>query len=205
MRDLDRALAEIGNIRAQLAAGTMFRGFGPVVIAVSGVLALMMAIAQTLWPERLANDPTIFLGLWVATAVFSAALIGVEMLARSKRLHGGMADAMIFTAIEQFLPAGAAGAAIGLVVYRYAQDAVWLLPGLWQVLVALGVFASMRTMPRSMGLVAGWYFVAGIAVLIISSDGQDLSPWAMGVPFAVGQLLMAAVLRFANGGDDADQ
>ncbi len=204
MRDVDRALADIANIRNQLAAGTMFRGFGPAVMAVTGVLAIFMAGAQSIWPEALAADTLILLAGWVVTAVVSAGLIGAEMLARSRRHHGGLADAMIWNAIQQFLPAGFAGGAIGLVLVRFAPDSLWLLPGLWQVLVALGIFASVRSLPPLIALVGAWYFVAGVAVLIVASLGQSLSPWMMGLPFAIGQFLMAAVLYFASGEHHAE-
>ncbi|MBE9557037.1 MAG: hypothetical protein IMF08_09295 [Proteobacteria bacterium] len=204
MRDVDRALADIANIRNQLAAGTMFRGFGPAVMAVTGVLAIFMAGAQSIWPEALAADTLILLAGWVVTAVVSVGLIGAEMLARSRRHHGGLADAMIWNAIQQFLPAGFAGGAIGLVLVRFAPDSLWLLPGLWQVLVALGIFASVRSLPPLIALVGAWYFVAGVAVLIVASLGQSLSPWMMGLPFAIGQFLMAAVLYFASGEHHAE-
>lgn len=199
MRDLDRALADIANIRSHLAAGTMFRGFGAAVMAFTGLLAVATAGAQTIWPEALASDALTMLVGWVATAFVSAVLIVAEMLARSRRHHGGLADAMIWNAIQQFLPAGFAGAAVGLVLARFAPDSLWLLPGLWQVLVALGIFASLRTMPPLIALVGAWYFVAGIAVMIMASSADNLSPWLMGLPFTVGQILMAAVLHFASG------
>src|SRR5262249_13171934 len=127
MRDLHRALADIGNIRLQLAAGTMFRGFGPWVIALSGLLALLTAALQALWSPA---DAFAFLGTWVAVAVVAAALIGVEMLARTRRHHGGLADAALFNAVEHFVPFGAAGAVIALILLRFAPETVWMLPGL---------------------------------------------------------------------------
>lgn len=203
MRNIDRALADISDIRSQLASGTLFRGFGPAVMAVTGVLALITAGAQTIWAAELARDPRIFLLCWGAAAVISAGLVGAEMLARSRRHHAGLADAMVMNAIEQFLPAGFAGGAIACVLLVFAPGSLWLLPGLWQILVALGIFASVRSLPRAISLVGAWYFVAGICVLIIASMNQDLSPWMMGLPFAIGQFLMAAVLRLASGEHDA--
>ncbi|MBB4303996.1 hypothetical protein GGD81_003051 [Rhodobium orientis] len=202
MGEFDKALTDIANIRSQLAAGTLFRGFGPAVIAVTGGLALVAAVAQSAWPAVLADGPVRFVLCWIAVAVVAVALVGVEMLARSRRLHGGMADAMILAAVEQFLPAGVAGAAVTAAVLKYAADAVWILPGLWQILVALGLFASLRSLPRSIGLAGAWYLLAGIAVFILASGSRELSPWMMGVPFALGQGLMAVLLRTANGGDD---
>jgi len=204
MHDLHKALADIGSIRQQLAAGTMFRGFGPAVIAVTAVLALATAAAQSVLLHDPAREPVVFLAGWASTAVFSAVLIGAEMIVRTRRHHSGLADAMIVNAIEQFLPAGAAGAAIALVLLQFAPEALWMLPGLWQVLVSLGLFAAMRSLPRAVAWAAAWYFAAGIGVLMLSSQTQALSPWAMGVPFAVGQFLLAAILHFAFGGSDGE-
>jgi hypothetical protein len=41
-------------------------------------------------------------------------------------------------------------------------------------------------------------------VLMVSSATRSLSPWAMGVTFGVGQIVMAANLHFALGEDDAE-
>lgn len=198
MRDVDRALADITSIRSQLAAGTMFRGYGPAVMAITGILAIATAGAQTIWPAQLAGDPVTLLACWIAAALVSAGLVGSEMLARSRRHHGGLADAMILSAMEKFMPAGLAGFAIGYVLFEFAPEAMWILPGLWQILVGLGIFASVRSLPRSIALVGAWYFLAGIAVLIVASSSREITPWMMGLPFAVGQFLMAAVLHLAS-------
>ena len=79
-----------------------------------------------------------------------------------------------------------------------------MLPGLWQLLVSLGVFASARSLPRTVALAGAWYFVAGFATLLLASSTHALSPWTMGLPFAVGQLFMAAILYFASGETDAE-
>ena len=202
MHDLKKALTDIGDIRLHMAAGTLFRGFGPAVVAASGLLAVVTAGAQTVWADALAPGPVIFLGVWVVTAILSGLLIGFEMLARTRRHHGGLADDMIINAIERFLPAAAAGCAIGVVILRFAPQTAWMLPGLWEILVSVGLFASVGFLPRPVVVAGAWYFLAGMTVLILSSRTETLSPWAMGVPFAVGQLLLAAILQTAFGGDD---
>ena len=204
MREIHRALADITRIRSHLAAGTMFLGFGPIVIAVTGCLAIVTAGVQSIWPNELAREPLTFIMCWVVAACISAGLIGGEMLARSRRHHAGLADAMILNAIGQFLPAGFAGGAIASVFLRFAPEALWILPGLWQVLVALGIFASLRSLPRAVTLVGVWYFIAGLGVLVYASSSQSLSPWTMGLPFVIGQFLMAAVLHLASGEHHAE-
>ena len=53
-----------------------------------------------------------------------------------------------------------------------------------------------------MALGGAWYFVAGASVLMLAGQTRMLSPWAMGVPFGVGQFLLAAIFHIACGGDD---
>jgi hypothetical protein len=204
MSDLDKALADILTIRSQIAAGTAFRGYGPAAVAITGGLALATTVIQALWLDDPTGHPLTFLLSWAATAALSAALIWIEMQARSRRHHSGLADAMIHQAVEQFLPAGVAGALLAVVLWKFAPEALWLLPGLWQLLVSLGVFASVRSLPRSVALAGAWYFVAGFAVLVLASTTHALSPWTMGLPFAIGQALMAGLLHFASGDADAE-
>jgi hypothetical protein len=201
MRDLDKALADILVIRSQIAAQTAFRGYGPSAIAATGVIALATATAQALWLDASAQ-PLIFIAGWVGTAFIAVAIIGAEMLGRSRRHHSGLADAMIYNAVEQFLPSAVAGAALTLVLIRFVPEALWMLPGLWQVLVSLGIFALARSMPRGVILAGAWYFVAGFATLAAASQTHTLSPWLMGLPFVIGQFLLAAILHIAFGAAD---
>src|SRR6516162_3435663 len=99
MRDLDKALADILVIRSQIAAGTAFRGYGPAAIAATGCLAFLTAVAQFLWLDDPTKNHLIFFAGWGVTAVISAGLVWTEMLARSRRHHSGLADAMIHQAV----------------------------------------------------------------------------------------------------------
>ena len=108
---------------------------------------------------RPASRSTFFAG-WAAAALLSAALIWIEMRARSRRHHSGLADAMIQQAVEQFLPAGVAGVLLAIMLWKFAPETLWMLPGLWQVLVSLGVFASVRSLPRTIALAGAWYFLS---------------------------------------------
>src|SRR6266446_6102203 len=110
MRDLDKALADIFVIRSQIAAGTAFRGYGPATVAATGGLALATALIQFWWLDDPTSHPLTFFSGWTATAFVSGAIIWIEMQARSRRHHSGLADAMIHQAIEQFLPAAVAAA-----------------------------------------------------------------------------------------------
>lgn len=201
MHDLDKALADIVAIRSQIARETAFRGLGSATLAATGLLALVTACGQALWLADPSGRPLLFFGLWIATALAAIGLIGVETMRRSRRLHSGLADAMVWNAIEGFLPAAGAGACLALVLARFAPDQIWMLPGLWQVLVGLGLFASARILPRAVQGAGAWYLFAGLVGLAIASESHALSPWLMGLPFAVGQGWLALIMHGTGGGD----
>lgn len=196
MRDLHRALAEIELIRDQVARGTQFRGYGPATLAGTGVLAIMAAVTQAALVNDPSRHPAAYLKLWVATAALSLALISVEAISRARRAHPMLALPMLRSAGEEFLPAIVAGLLLTVVIARDSAQNVWMLPGLWQVLFSLGVFSSCRLLPRPMFAVGLWYLTCGLVLLARGAGDQALSPWAMGIPFGVGQILVAAVLRF---------
>ena len=195
MHDLDKALAEINAIRSQMARDTQFRGYGAATFAATGVLAVVAAAGQALWLPQPAGAHLAYLTLWVAVAAASIAMIGLEMVLRTRRIHSGLADEMIHAAIERFLPAAVSGALLTLVMVRAAPGSLWLLPGLWQIIFGLGVFASCQFLPRALVWVGVWYVGAGLGGIAFGGAAQTFAPWVMGVPFAVGQLAVAAVLH----------
>jgi hypothetical protein len=204
LSDLRQALAEINAIRTQVARDTQFRGYGPLSIACSGVLALGVAALQSrLFPAGV--DFPAFLSVWVATAAATVLITAIETILRSRRVHSGLANQMLYAAVEQFLPAVIIGILLTAVMMRVAPHDDWMLPGLWQLMFSLGIFASCRFLPRQMIAVAIWYLVCGLAALVFASEARAVSPWIMGIPFGLGQLGVAGVLRFCfdGCGDDA--
>ena len=202
MRDLSKALLDIAAMRKQMARSSQFHGYGPTTLAITGLLAVIAAVAQSWYVPDPAGDITAYLALWIATAALSMLLIGIEVVARSRRIHSGLADEMIWLAVEQHLPAIVAGALLTCVVMRYAPDSLWLLPGLWQILLSLGAFAASRSVPRLMIAVGVWYMLTGLACIALAGGVNSFSPLAMGVPFGLGQLLAAALLQCAGGSDE---
>jgi len=196
MDDLNRALGDISSIRRQMARTTEFRGYGPATLAATGGIALAAALAQQLWLHNPAAHVLLYFGLWATTAALSAGLIGSQMIARTQRVHSGIADEMIRMAVEQFLPAAGAGALATVVLIDRLPGVAWILPGLWQVIFSIGVFSSCRFLPRLMLLAGAWYLAIGLAVLSLA-DNRALAPWTMGLAFGAGQLLVAAILAIS--------
>jgi hypothetical protein len=196
MTELRQALDDINAIRSQVARGTQFRGYGPLSIASSGILALAVAAAQARWAQSSEHDLPQFLLIWISTAAVAVVLSALETVFRVRRVHSGLALPMIQAAAEQFLPCIVVGLLVTVVLARVAPQDSWLLPGLWAVIFSLGVFAACRFLPRQMFAVGAWYLAAGLGSLLIAAGHHVLLPWAMGISFGVGQLLVAAVLYF---------
>ena len=195
MSELRQALAEINAIRTQVARDTQFRGYGPASVAASEVLALVVAGLQSHWLIESQDFSAYFVG-WIVTAAVAVTLTAGETLSRSRRVHGRFAMEMIHAAVEQFLPALVVGVLLTGVLMRAAPREIWMLPGLWELIFSLGVFASCRFLPRQTFVVGVWYLAAGLTCLLVQNGSRTFLPWTMGIPFGVGQLLVAAILRY---------
>lgn len=192
MTDLNQALLEIRSIRRQVAQTTEFRGYGPSTLFATALVAVLAGAIQGHWLPEPAMHPVQYVALWLSTGIVCAALIATQMLVRANRLHSSMADEMVFMAIGQFLPAGVAGAILPFVLLRVTPSVFWILPGLWQIIFSLGVFASCRCLPRPMLLVGAWFLVIGMVCLAIG-DTRSLAPATMSVAYGIGMALVAAI------------
>lgn len=202
MNEVDRALAQIADIRAQLAASTRFKGIAPGANVLTSALSLAVATAQSIWPESLARDALQYVAVWAAVIVVSTLIVTGEAISRSRRLHGRMADAMLGAALRQILPFAEAGVIITGVICRFAPLSAWMLPGLWQILIALVGFSALTSLPRRIVWAAQWYLICGAVVLCLAGWRGSLSPWMMGVPFVVGQAGVALILHASAGARD---
>lgn len=196
MTDLYKALAEIDAIRGQVARGTEFRGYGPATVAMTGLMAFGAATVQSHVLHSPRHDLSTYLAIWILTAVLALTITSLETITRARRVHSGLARQMIHSAVEHFLPAILSGFLLTVVLVRSAPQSAWMLPGLWQLIFSLGVFSSCRFLPRQTFAVGVWYLAAGLVYLSLGQGEWSLSPWSMGIPFGVGQILVAAVLQF---------
>jgi hypothetical protein len=192
--ELREALTQITEIRLQLARTEVFRGYRAMPVAFSGVVALVAGLIQAATIADPITGLSAYLALWVGAAVVSAAAAGLEMMARARNATSPMTRELTWLALEQFCPSIVAGALLTIVLVRSVPESVWMLPGLWQIIYSLGIFASCRLLPRSTFWVAAFYLVSGLTVLALARGDAAMSPWAMALPFGAGQMLAATVL-----------
>jgi len=170
MTEIDSALDDIARIREQLAASSRFQGLAPSVVAITGVLALGLAA----WQASVNDDDLV---IWILLAAICAMLIGTEAVVRARTLHRAMADRMLSTTLNRFMPVAMAGAIVGIVVLFRAPEHSRLLPGIWQLLMGVGIFAVMSNLPRSMVYPAVFYFISGTASLSLCAGNHPAALW----------------------------
>lgn len=190
------ALDQISDIRSQLAQTLTFRGYRSLTTAFTGFVAIVAATAQSMWIGNGANHLHGYLRIWFAAATVSLAVVGIEIIWRCVRSGHSLQRELSLAAVEQFTPTLVSGALLTYALIHTAGENAWLLPGLWMILFALGVFASRRLLPRSVFAVGAYYLLAGLGVLLMDR-GAQLAPWVMGSVFGVGQLFAAIVLYFS--------
>jgi len=192
--ELRDALAQISEIRQQVARGETFRGYRALPLAFSGALALVGGVIQSTCIVEPTRDLRAYFTLWIGLALFSLLATGWELAARWRRCCSLLEREKIVLAVTQFLPCLVAGTLLWIVLARFAPESVWMLPGLWCILFGLGIFASWRFLPPAILWSGVFYLVAGFLCLAWAQREAALSPWAMALPFGVGQLLTAAIL-----------
>lgn len=192
--ELREALSQIAEILRRVAAAERFRGYRAVPVGTTGTLAILAAVLQPAVVPEPAADLAGYLTLWLTTAAVAAAAAGSGLIVRMRNATDPIGQQLTRLAVGQFAPCLAAGALVTLALARHAPQVGWLLPGLWQVLFSLGIFASCRLLPPAIAGVGVFYLLAGAFNLAFAGGPAAFSPWAMGLPFGAGQLATAAIL-----------
>lgn len=186
------ALGQIAEIHDYLARTEEYRGLHPVAVAATGLAGLVAAAIQPWFVA--ADDPTAFVHYWLVVAAVGGG-IGLSPVADAYfRREDEFARRRTRRVVGQFLPCVAAGLCVTAGVGRGGAQAVGLLPGVWAVLFALGVFAARPYLPRATGWVGLFYFVAGAVMLAALPLDLTRAGRAVGFVFFAGQLATAGVL-----------
>jgi len=194
--ELQEALAQVSEIRLQIARSESFRGYRSVTAAFSALTAVLAAALQSMVVPVPESDPQSYLLLWITAAIVCSGATAIEMTVRCRRSASPTDSRTTWMAVEQFLPCLIAGGLVTFVVSLRALECLWMLPGLWGVLFSLGIFASRRLLPRALIWPAFYYLAGGVLTLALAQGAWAFSPWAMGLTFGGGQALTAVVLYF---------
>jgi len=190
--EVSDALEQIEAIHGHLAKSEVYRGWRPLPVAASGAIGAAAGAYQSMWARPL--DPVAFTRFWLGVAVL-ALLVGCAEIAWHYARHSSTSERRRSRlVVGQFVPALGAGACLTVAIAPFAPSFAMLLPGVWALLFGVGIFAARPYLPSASAFVAAFYWVAGLTLLWTCRSVTELSPWMVGVPFSIGQLLAAGVL-----------
>jgi hypothetical protein len=192
---LTDALAQIDDIRRHLSRTVVFRGARAGTCLATAVIAVMAAVVQQVFVPDPLRDLDHYLLIWGLAAAGGILLATVEIAFRSWRNDDGAQRRLTLEFVEQFAPCLVAGALLTWAIFYAPKFPVQLLPGLWMILFAMGVFSVRRVLPRQVTIVGMFYLLCGLAA-VAGPESRDaaLHPWAMGAAFGLGQSLLAGIL-----------
>ena len=192
--ELDDALNQIADIRLQMARTRVFRGYRSSTTFFSAAVAVVAATIQAVYLPDPGKNLAAYLWLWLGAAGICIVTVAVRIVTLLRRDHSSLQRELTLLAVEQFTPCIVVGALLTFVLVRVAWSSLWIMPGLWTILFGMGVLASRRILPSGIALVGAFYLVCGLLSIVWAQVASPFSPWAMGLPFAIGQSASAAIL-----------
>ncbi len=190
--EVGRALDQIAEIHEHLARTEVYRGSHSIPVALSGVFAVAgWALEPLLLPDPSALG---FVVYWVVIAAASIGCVGGEIVWHYLSRSGPAARRTTRKLVGQFAPCIVAGGLLTLTLAFAATQAIPFLPGLWAVLLGLGLFSARPFLPRTIGWVALFYLASGIVLVWRAGSAPAPESWGMGAAFGLGQFFSALVL-----------
>jgi hypothetical protein len=192
--DHRQALNEVQSIRLALSASQTWCCFRAITIALTGVTGIVAGILQPFFVSDIAQHAWMFVGYWFAVAVLNLTAVYLEIVWRAHRFPSLLVQGQSRSILLQFLPSLLIGSIATLALLSRAPDLVVLLPGLWCLFFAAGIFACLRNMPDGLGWVALYYASAGALLCIFASATWLESGAAVGLSFGLGQIATGGIL-----------
>ena len=191
---LDDALDQIADIRSQMAATRVFRGYRCASTLFSAVVAIVAAIVQHLWIPDVRDHVDQYLQLWFSAGAICLIVVASSMTVRYRRADSPLDRELALTAIQQFLPCLIIGGLVTYVIADVAWTSMWIVPGLWSIFFGMGILASRPLLPAGTLFVSAFYLMCGLISIEWSGLHAPFSPLVMAIPFGVGQAMAAGIL-----------
>jgi len=187
MSDLERALADIAEVRQRLGHVQRFKGYSGIAAMTSGVFALAGGLVQAVLVPTVqtVHQGHLYFALWLVCCTASV-LVNYGAIA-----HWYVNDAtardrwQTATVGLSILPALILGATLSFALLRANLFA--FLPGVWYGCYGVGLFASRTMVPWAVVPIAAAFLVAGVVVFFVP-PAVALSWWVLPLGFGIGQL-----------------
>ena len=192
--DVEQAVADLAEVRLRLVTLQRFDGVSGQAAVASGVVAFIAgALQYLLIPLPLsAAGVSRYLAIWLGCLALALAInygAILSWLAHERRLG---ARGQVRNVGKTILPAIVIGGVLtaSLLGHRMAS----MLPGVWSMCYALGLFASKAMLPRSVVAVASGFTLFGAVLLLVPASAHTLAWWVMPLLFGTGQIAIGVCI-----------
>jgi hypothetical protein len=185
--EVERALADLEEVRDRLASVQRFRGYSSRVAVASGAFAIAGGVVQGLLVPvpHSASDVRLYLIIWMSCLGAALAVYYGNLALWHSRKSGLGARAQTKTVSITILPALGLGAVLSVAAYLHGVPS--LLPGVWYACYGLGLYASRNMVPPGVMPIAAAFWIVGAFLLLVPSATLPLTFWVMPAGFSVGQ------------------
>ena len=170
--ELRQALAQVSEIREQLARTEVFRGYRSLTVGFSGLMGLAAASVQAAWLPQPTERLGTYLTLWIGAAAVNVVVVGAEMWSRARMARTELARQTTLFAVEQFMPALVAGGLLTVVIAQARASRPGCYPGYGRCCLVSGF--SLRA-GYCRGLCSSW--ASGISSVEFSRWRGDRQSW----------------------------
>ena len=192
MINTDEAIEKISEIYHHLSKAGIYRGYKPIVVAISGIIGIIASIIQ---PFFINNYFSInFVLYWISIAALNLTLCTLVILYQyffKENFHEKQKTICIMI---QFIPMVIAGAIITLFFIPNDKLTLPLLPGIWAIIFSLGIFNVRPHLTNLTLIPAFYYLLCSIMLFWLKFYNINLLSFGMGITFGFGQLISALTL-----------
>ncbi len=191
---IERALADLAEVRDRLASVQEFRGYSASAAALSGLVAIVAGAIQWAVAPAPYSPETIsrYLFIWFVCLALALAINYGALLAWYVRIAGRHERQQTRSVGIAMIPAIGLGAVLSLAML--AHQMVWLLPGIWYAAYGIGLFSSRAMLPRGVIYVASAFGLTGAALILTLDTSLPLRFWVMPIGFGFAQMFIGYLL-----------
>jgi hypothetical protein len=193
MTNLERALADIAEVRERLGHVQRFRGYSALAAALSGVFAIVAGLLQAVLVPHVqtTHQGHLYFALWFSCCAASV-LVNYGAIAHWYVNDATARDRWQTTTVGlSMLPALFLGAVLSFAFLH--ANLYEFLPGVWYGCYGVGLFASRTMVPRAVVPIAAAFMLAGMGLLFVPA-AIALQWWVLPLGFGAGQLAIGFII-----------
>ena len=193
----NEALNEITSIREKLEILESRHSLRSWSIAVSAFVFAAFGVWQTSSANESISGAQNFVLAWIGVFVVCSVVVLGELIWRSFDKRSCLTLSWARQMVRQLLPFALAGVLVTLAAIQQPNSLAWL-PGIWSIIIGLGLCSTARLLPISSQVAAGWLVLFGGVAMSLPEWSASYPHLVVVFSFAIGQAILAVSLYWGG-------